>query len=843
MVRTETVTKNLLAVIFHGAALGETLRGLLLKERLRVTSLSGPTAALPVWEKPAYIFFFVSEKDDFEAIKEQFWGTVQAVKEAGGKMMLVLENCEERERDLTVDGLAKENFFVVKIKGGIGTNTTRLRDTAKRILTLAFSSGETQRENWELLIVGKNSEMTGAGADSFLGKRKKSINEVMANLSQRRRRWVDRKLAANLIIVVLTVLLLSPFFWLGMATAAGWSFVGRAAEALKQNQIQRAEDSADRAHSYFSSARATLGAVAMIWPVLGGQEFTQRYFNMLSVGERATDAVSRAGVLLPKAQDLIREVVSGSGTKRVSVLAAETSLELDLIDQDLGLIEGQLDDLLTPRLVNMLSFLGLPPQRVKDYREQVAGARTEINQLKDLLAVSEEIIPGEGKRKTYLVVLQNSAELRPTGGFIGSYALVNFDFGKMSGFKIYDVYSADGQLRGQIQPPDEILHYLGQPSWFMRDANWAADWPLTARRLEWFLEKETGVVVDGVVGLDLGAIQKVLGATGPILLGDSQTTVTRENFFEKAEYASEINFFPGSDQKPQFLSQVAQGIFSKLTVEKDLDWIALGQAIQEAVIQKDVLVYFNSAVAQKVMAENDWSGSIVPPGCKGQKNNCFMLVEANFGANKANYFVKRTVRVDTVIDKGGGLLTTVVVGYRNESPNASWPGGIYKNYLRFLVPLGSRPESVDLGDGKTATVSGVLTADVLKGVAADQFLVFQNTEQALTEKTVVGPAFTSFGVYVEIPVGGERVVKFTYRPLYKLDFSRTSQNFRMVFLKQPGTAGDVLDFSLDYPSFLKPVWGGEPLSRDFSILALPQKLVYNTELTKDRVININFKRQ
>lgn len=150
---------------------------------------------------------------------------------------------------------------------------------------------------------------------------------------------------------------------------------------------------------------------------------------------------------------------------------------------------------------------------------------------------------------------------------------------------------------------------------------------------------------------------------------------------------------------------------------------------------------------------------------------------------------------------------------------------------------------MDLGDGKTATVSGVLTADVLKGVAADQFLVFQNTEQALTEKTVVGPAFTSFGVYVEIPVGGERVVKFTYRPLYKLDFSRTSQNFRMVFLKQPGTAGDVLDFSLDYPSFLKPVWGGEPLSRDFSILALPQKLVYNTELTKDRVININFKRQ
>jgi len=47
-------------------------------------------------------------------------------------------------------------------------------------------------------------------------------------------------------------------------------------------------------------------------------------------------------------------------------------------------------------------------------------------------------------------------ELRPGGGFIGSYAILSVDKGKITNFKIYDVYDADGQLKNHIEPPFAI---------------------------------------------------------------------------------------------------------------------------------------------------------------------------------------------------------------------------------------------------------------------------------------------------------------------------------------------------------------------------------------------------
>jgi len=80
-------------------------------------------------------------------------------------------------------------------------------------------------------------------------------------------------------------------------------------------------------------------------------------------------------------------------------------------------------------------------------------------------------------------------ELRPTGGFIGSFGLLNFENGKLGNLNVNDIYAIDGQLKGHVAPPDELLHFLGQPNWYMRDSNWSPDFPISAERAYMVLGK------------------------------------------------------------------------------------------------------------------------------------------------------------------------------------------------------------------------------------------------------------------------------------------------------------------------------------------------------------------
>lgn len=800
-VAVETEEKTPLAVIYHGGELGQELATLLRREGLRVKTLAGVAAMLPAWEKPDYTFFFASLHVGREAVFDQW-------KEVSGRKILILENWESpfpAGADLTV-----------RISGHVET------DVAFKIVRFVFSPLPSR----ELEIFGKGAKYTTTPREN------RSLGEIFESFNPRKKP-VSKKLVINFLIVLLVFLLVAPFLALGVSTVAGFSAMAGAISSLRKNDLASATFLAQRASSDLAFAK---NVVAITSPLLllGGKDFTQRYYNFLGVGEKSADLVERGTRLLPESQELARALLVGTGSVDTNQLVADMRLELSPVNADLGFIEGQLDQFVTPRTANLLSFFGVAKTRLASYRQDLMAVRQATDQADLLLGAWNDLVPGRNQSKTYLVVFQNSAELRPTGGFIGSYGLVNLSNGKLANFKIYDVYAADGQLRGSIAPPDEILHYLGQTQWFMRDANFAPDFPLTAKRLEWFLEKETGVSASGVIAVNLGALSEFLKATGPLTLPTGES-VSADNFFEKAEYAAEINFFPGSQQKPQYLSQVAQALFAKITSDPSLDWTKLATAVRGAVVKKDILVFFDKATVQTVVANQNLTGSLTGAD--------LMLVDANFGANKANYFLKRSFRIDAVVDKGGGILTTVVVKYRNDSPNASWPGGIYKDYLRVLVPVGSRWDKFSLGDGLTASVSSLLTAEVIAATPPQSFLVFKSQEQGLSPKGEILPAADSYGTFFEIPPLSEKTVAFTYLLPKRLDFTKPEQEFSFSIEKQPGTGADSIDFALDYPSFLKPSWQENPLPAGISVLALPQKLVYNTDLSQDRVIKVKFKRQ
>ncbi len=840
-VKSEIVESAPLAVVYHGEELGRSLVAALSKQGLRTLHLTTAASGLSVLERPSYIFLFTEgELDDLG--KEHFSEALETAARVDARLILILDNVTEKWEEWARTQAEKVGWQV-RIVEVTGTLTEEeIKESAPKLVRLAFAA----RQGGGKLVV------SGSRPKRVVAKKDVSAQEVWDRLNQwekSRGSWWRRKLdrfgrktiVAFVAVVMLVIALVGPVVVVGWYSVWGMGELIHTKDGLLAGDFIGAKDNANRARGDLETAMTVMQWVAPEWGLLGQRQAADRYYDWLLLADRGGALVEHVASVAPKALALGQSLWAGSdATDGMLEKSQEVSLGLTDVETDLGLVQSQLASTQLP--TGLLSLAGYPAEKINKYeqelpmiRELLAAGRRVLTILPETIGLSGQsttgALPG---RRTYLIVFQNSTELRPTGGFIGSYAIVNFDSGKLLDYKVNDIYSADGQLVGRIAPPDEILHFLGQPAWYMRDANWAADWELTAQRLEWFLQKETGQSVDGVIGVSLPAMEKLLTATGPLNLPDLGDTVDANSFYQKAEYAAEINFFPGSTQKRDYLGAVTAAMLDKLTGGGGSNLLGLSQAMSQALADKDVMFYFNAPEVQKVMKDNAWAGSLDANGCGPATVNCLAVVEANLGANKANYFVKRGLQVRSVIDKGGGSDVTVTVNLRNDSPSTSWPGGVYKDYIRFLVPTGSQVESMDLGDGRVATMSPVLTAAVLAAVPTDQFLVFQNPE--LTgDQAGTGGRWTAYGTLIELPIQTAQTITFRYKPQYRMSLIRQNVDYNLVVLKQPGTGADPLDLILDYPNFLTPT--------ESSSLASDQRVIYNTDLATDKVFDIKFKRE
>lgn len=391
-------------------------------------------------------------------------------------------------------------------------------------------------------------------------------------------------------------------------------------------------------------------------------------------------------------------------------------------------------------------------------------------------------------------------ELRPTGGFIGSFALATFENGKLIDFPVYDVYSADGQIKGYIKAPDPIVNYLGEPSWFLRDSNWDPDFSVSAARAEWFLDKSINRQVDGVVAIDLDLLKNLLAVTGPIKLNDFNDQITFDNFYQKIQYQVEDNFFPGSRKKAAYLSALSTTLLEALKTTTPNQKTETVKEVLASLDQKSIQVYLHNSQAQSAVSVLGWSGEAQPSAsCEGNCHNLWLgLVEANLGVNKANYFIRRKSQL-TVNLKPTSIENTLTVTFTNSGNKQNTPENHYKNYLRLLLA-----ESISFD-----------TAYTLKGT--------KKIEQAYDLIQVDGR--TEVGVLVDIAPSTEKTITFRWSEKAALNPSRKG-SLNLFWRKQPGVE--------ETPTTIfvipDPVFG----------LTKESSLRYNTNLSVDYNLKIDW---
>lgn len=311
----------------------------------------------------------------------------------------------------------------------------------------------------------------------------------------------------------------------------------------------------------------------------------------------------------------------------------------------------------------------------------------------DRLALTSLLRPGK-----YLVLFQNPRELRATGGFLGSFAEVDLGWAlHVNKIQVEtNIYTRDTAYASSlnVDPPEPLKEFLGDQPWAMRDSNWALDFPEAAQTVSWFYQHEGGQAVDGVIAIDARLLERLLRATGPIVLPRYQTILTADNVVDQLQQEVEKNYWQDqgnveTNQPKQILADLLPALISRL---KHLNPAMLADTFVQAFIHKEILVAMSNPTVAAAFEHADWAGAV-----QQTADDYLYINESNLtpvdgrqrivGA-KSSWSMGRTVKLDRTTAPDGSVVHQLSL-HREHDGKAIWPDGPNDSFLRVAVPSGA----------------------------------------------------------------------------------------------------------------------------------------------------------
>lgn len=210
--------------------------------------------------------------------------------------------------------------------------------------------------------------------------------------------------------------------------------------------------------------------------------------------------------------------------------------------------------------VDAASLLSAVQGPVLDAQDKIGDAASIASRAGTASAVVPEMLQGTHQ---YLLLFQNNAEIRATGGLPGAWAVLEVENGQIS-LGEQGSGASMGDLPKDvtaITPEERDLFDVGLVRDF-RNINFTPDFPRAASIGTKILKQERAIDVDGVVSLDPVTLSYLLEGTGPITLADG-TTLTEDNAVEVLLNGVYVNY-PDGKQQDAFFAAATDKIFDNL---------------------------------------------------------------------------------------------------------------------------------------------------------------------------------------------------------------------------------------------------------------------------------------
>lgn len=417
---------------------------------------------------------------------------------------------------------------------------------------------------------------------------------------------------------------------------------------------------------------------------------------------------------------------------------------------------------------------------------------------------------GFDRPHTYLFLFLNNTELRPAGGFVGSYAVINVNQGKPSLIKVEGTEILDNTAPDfESVPPDALQTYLGIEKWSFRDSNWNPDFVFSAAKALELYKKEKGVSaenIEAVVGFTPTVIEDFLRIVGPVQVNGEEFNA--DNFTEKLEYEVEYGFAKRGitfSERKKMLADLTTAMLAKVKIDILKNTPAYWKLGEHLLQEKQIVAYSPKVDWQKTVVNRGWAGEMK------QTNDDYLLwVDANLGALKTDVVIKRALNLQINL-KDDSYEARATMQYMHTG-KMNWRISRYRTYSRIYVPLGSKIITVE---GKFKNAKGV-----------------DNTYDQGEEN---GRQW--FGAFTTVEPGQTNSLTFVYTLSPEVTNQAVLGKYNLLVQKQIGTINQQLTLSLDFGKKLKTAVPNE-VSEKWG----DNKYDLVTDLSLDRMFNLEFER-
>ncbi len=656
-------------------------------------------------------------------------------------------------------------------------------EKGKRILESPKERTEQENINEKLKEAQVQKTPIGNVVHVFGNPFKRIFNNIADTIKNEKETFSFQKgivlAVITLISIVLLYFIFIPITGIALSSYLLYSNTKSAVTSVTNFEFKNASVDLESAQKNITRNEAYLNRIKWMFDISKKESMFENTSQLLSASDYAlSGAITLTKSLEPLARyakeftpslDIGSSTPSSSREYRIYLKELETNLKgIDKAGYSISIASELLDK------VDVSVFPSFTHKYLTEIKLANQSIITNLLPANDILPYIPDML-GVDKRQRYLILLQNPGELRSTGGWLSSYAIVSIEGGQLRELKVDDVYNAEGQLRiagKSYEAPKDMQKALNLSKWSLSLSNWNPDFKDTAASSTYFLTQlDPGSEFDAVISIDTNAVKKLLDKWGGITVPGESTPITSTNLDERI-FQLHKDFQPGESIKSTFLANLANETLKKI-FSLNFDGLKdISDVLTSSLNEKNILVYFVDKDINDFFIKSNWSGNI-------SNNNQWtpIPVEWNWGANKANLYLEKNYNTSINIIDESKIDYEFTVFMKNKSISNIYPQGEYKNYYRVFLPRNAEIKSVRGFDNEKYTtyiqngylvVGGWYTTPIKSTKSLQVKYTLQRTAQT-----------TNFAI--------ER------------NENENEKTLNLDIFKQPGTVSDVYDISITYP--------------------------------------------
>jgi Protein of unknown function (DUF4012) len=557
--------------------------------------------------------------------------------------------------------------------------------------------------------------------------------------------------------------------------------------AVLDGDVAPAADALEAARAGFGQARARLStpftAPLAVVPVAGPNLRAVR--DLATAGEAVADGGARITRTVADMPGGIAALAPSGGALPVAALA-EVGVPVSEARVQLAAAAAALERVPASGLVG----------QVQDARaqleEQLTPVRRTLDATEPLLRALPALLGGDGPRRYFLGAAQPS-ELRGSTGFIGAYAVLTLDQGRLGFSPFGAIQDLPTLPAGELEPPnpDFLSRYGafgGTGVW--QNLNVSPDFPTTGRAIERLWERVNGERLDGTITVDPFALQALLALAGPTdVLGYGQ--VDAGNVVQFVSYDA-YGLFSDSEERKRLLGQVAaaalggflerglaQGAEGALTALRTLGDVARAGHIRVHAADPEI---------QRALDAAGLSGALLDP-----EGDFFAPFLNGASGTKIDWFLQPALRYTVTPRPDGSARAEAVLTLDNGAPPGEQPG----------LVTGSNVSRVPPGTNELYVGAYLATSGRLEAFRADDA-----PAEGAIESELGHPVVTSFET---LAPGAVRTLSYRVVTDRAWQTSQGGGRYRLTLQRQPTIRPARLDLEVQAPDGMRVVAAGAPL--------------------------------